>query len=247
MEPRSAPVGRRERAMADKRRRIMDAARSLFAERGIDGVTTQEIADDADVAVGTLFRYAASKAELLIMVQNEKFATAIDDGLRRVADLDTSTTCGTEVVMTLLTPVIVCVREHPENGRTYLHELVFGDPAEPHRTAGLAQAWRLETAVSEILQSSPRRDPESAATLARVVSSIIHVTATATQHLHESPAEILSAIRAQVTEILAETRTDASTTSRGESPPEAPVLTSSSTPVASVRTTTEGPRRFGPR
>jgi AcrR family transcriptional regulator len=75
------PVGRRERAKRDKRERIMAAARELFAERGVSGVTTQQIADRADVAIGTLYRYAATKAELPIMVQNEKFAAAIDDGL----------------------------------------------------------------------------------------------------------------------------------------------------------------------
>jgi AcrR family transcriptional regulator len=47
----------------------MAAARELFAERGVSGVTTQQIADRADVAIGTLYRYAATKAELLIMVQ----------------------------------------------------------------------------------------------------------------------------------------------------------------------------------
>jgi hypothetical protein len=27
--------------------------------------------------------------------------------------------------------VVACVREQVENGRTYLHELVFGDPSSP--------------------------------------------------------------------------------------------------------------------
>jgi AcrR family transcriptional regulator len=58
----------------------MAAARELFAERGVSGVTTRQIAGRADVAIGTLYRYAATKAELLIMVQNEKFAAAIDGG-----------------------------------------------------------------------------------------------------------------------------------------------------------------------
>ncbi|AUG29795.1 MULTISPECIES: TetR/AcrR family transcriptional regulator [Microbacterium] len=79
------PAGRRERAKEDKRRRIMDAARTLFAEHGVGGVTTQQIADRADVAIGTLYPYASTKAELLILVQNQKFATAIDDGLRSAA------------------------------------------------------------------------------------------------------------------------------------------------------------------
>jgi len=65
------PIGRRDRAKQDKHERIMTAARDLFAEQGVSGVTTQQIADRADVAIGTLYRYASTKARLLIMVQNE--------------------------------------------------------------------------------------------------------------------------------------------------------------------------------
>ena len=41
----------RERAKEDKRERIMAAARELFAEHGVSGVTTQQVADRADVAI----------------------------------------------------------------------------------------------------------------------------------------------------------------------------------------------------
>lgn len=56
------PIGRRERARQDKRERIMAAARELFAGHGVSGVTTQQIADRADVAIGTLYLYASTKA-----------------------------------------------------------------------------------------------------------------------------------------------------------------------------------------
>lgn len=201
--PRPAgSLGRRERAKADKRRRIMDAARALFAERGVCRVTTQEISERADVASGTLFRYAATKAELLIMVQNEKFAAAIDGGLVASEALERTGAAPIETVLALLAPVIDCVREHPENGRIYLHELVFGDPVEEHRSAGLAEAWRLEASVAHLLRVLPRTDFEIQATLARVVTSIIHVTMTATLHLRDSPAAVRAVIRQQVAAIL---------------------------------------------
>jgi len=41
----------------------MAAARELFAQRGVSGVTTQQIADRADVAIGTLYRYAATNIQ----------------------------------------------------------------------------------------------------------------------------------------------------------------------------------------
>ena len=51
----------------------------------------------------------------------------------------------------LIRPVVICVREHVENGRTYLHELVFGDPAEPYRREGLTLAARLEEGITRLL------------------------------------------------------------------------------------------------
>lgn len=214
----SAPPGRRERAMADKRRRIMDAARSLFVEKGVDGVTTQQIADEADVAIGTLFRYAASKAELLMMVQNEKFTDAVDEGVRAAR---ASTSPCLEVVMALLEPVIHCVREHPANGRVYLHELVFGDPSEVNRAAGLAQAWRLESAVAEIVHETTRADPDTAAAVARVVTAVIHVTMTATLHLDAPEHEVHEIIRTQLDAILPGGRPHTSSpTERTENPCE---------------------------
>ena len=55
----------RERSKLDKRRRIEEAAREVFAERGFDKATTREIARRAGVGVATLFVYAPDKAQLL--------------------------------------------------------------------------------------------------------------------------------------------------------------------------------------
>ena len=198
------PIGRRERAKEDKRERIMSAARELFAEHGVGGVTTRQIADRADVAIGTLYRYASTKAELLIMVQNHKFAAAIDDGLA-VADA-TAGRGALEEVIALIVPVVACIREQIENGRTYLHELVFGDPVEPYRRAGVALAARLEDGVTDVLTRDANIAAADAATLARVVTAIIHISTTVTLYAHRSDAAILADIRDQIRAILAPRR-----------------------------------------
>lgn len=66
--------------MREKKERIFAAAQQLFEDRGFSSVTTQEIAAAADVATGTLFRYAANKSELLLMVYNAKFREAMAEG-----------------------------------------------------------------------------------------------------------------------------------------------------------------------
>jgi TetR/AcrR family transcriptional regulator, mexJK operon transcriptional repressor len=51
-----------------KRRQILDAARQLFLERGVDGASTDGIAGAAGVSKETLYRYYPSKEELLVAV-----------------------------------------------------------------------------------------------------------------------------------------------------------------------------------
>ncbi len=65
---RSAAGSGRSRTSANAAGR---ARCELFAEPGVGGVTTQQVADRADVAIDTLYLYASTKAELLIMVQNQ--------------------------------------------------------------------------------------------------------------------------------------------------------------------------------
>lgn len=192
------PIGRRERAKRDKRERIMKAARELFAEHGVGGVTTQQIADHADVAIGTLFRYAATKAELLIMVQNEKFAAAIDSGLAAAAQAAAARRGVLDRVLALIAPVVECVREQVENGRAYLNELVVGDPAEPHRGEGLVISARFERGITDVLTGGGRVDCCDAATFARVITAIIHLSTTAAVSLHRSDDALLGDIQEQV-------------------------------------------------
>ena len=59
---------RRERNKQDKLRRIKEAARRLFYERGFEATTTQAIAEAADIGTGTLFSYVRVKEDLLLMV-----------------------------------------------------------------------------------------------------------------------------------------------------------------------------------
>ena len=61
-------LGLRERGKLEKRRRIKQAARDVFLEKGYDAATTREIAERAYVAIGTLFVYAKDQRDLLMML-----------------------------------------------------------------------------------------------------------------------------------------------------------------------------------
>jgi AcrR family transcriptional regulator len=65
------PASLREQNKIDKLRRIGEAARALFIEKGFDDATTREIALRAGVGIGTVFTYAENKRDLLFLIAND--------------------------------------------------------------------------------------------------------------------------------------------------------------------------------
>ena len=194
----SKPVGRRERNKQEKLDRITAAAQALFAERGVDEVTTQEIADRADIGAGTLFLYAKSKGELLLLVQNSTYAEALERGMSAAEGL-TDTLAG---VMAIVQPVVECNRKQIDNGRTYLREIVFGDPEEPHHRDALMLTVQTEQAIADVLRRDERIGAAEAATLAHIVSAIMFVSMAATINVANPVDDIVQEITDQVRVLL---------------------------------------------
>ena len=152
MTPTQAPpvlatVGRRARNKADKQQRIFEAASELFTGMGYSSVTTQMVADRADVGTGTLFRYASSKAELLMMVMNEQMRLDTRAGIAAAA----SGTSPTEAILSLLAPQIHLPLAFPENTAVYQREILFGTEQGQYRSEALARISELEEAIGDIL------------------------------------------------------------------------------------------------
>jgi TetR/AcrR family transcriptional regulator len=191
-------IGRRERNKQEKLDRITAAASELFAEYGVDEVTTQQIAEKADIGTGTLFLYAKNKGELLLLVQNSTYAEALAEGKAAAEEVPGVL----DAVMAIIGPVVACNRKQIDNGRTYLREMVFGDPAEPHHHEALALNVQTEQAVAAVLQRDQRIDTETAATLAHVVASVMFLSMAATVNIGHTVDEILNEIRGQIQVLL---------------------------------------------
>jgi AcrR family transcriptional regulator len=198
MSPASQPVGRRERNKQDKLDRIVAAASELFSRHGVDEVTTQQIADRADIGTGTLFLYAKTKGELLLLVQNTRYAEALERGRA-----DAATVPGVlDAVLAIVRPIVECNRTQIDNGRTYLREMVFGDPAEPSHGEALGIVAQTEQAVAAVLRRDDRVTQGDAATLARIVSAVMFLSMASSVNIASSVEQIVRDIRGQVAVLL---------------------------------------------
>ncbi|MBK1788674.1 cholesterol catabolism transcriptional regulator KstR [Prauserella cavernicola] len=75
------PIGGEElgsAAQRDRRKRILDATLALAAKGGYDAVQMRTVAERADVALGTLYRYFPSKIHLLVSGLAREFERAQD-------------------------------------------------------------------------------------------------------------------------------------------------------------------------
>lgn len=163
--------GRRERKKQDTQRRIFEVADTLFAEKGYPAVTTQEIAEAADIGAGTLFRYVGNKAELLIMVMNERLRLGAEDGLEIARAGGTPT----EAIFALVEPLIQAAQTQPENTSVFQREVLFGVDG-PYRAEAVQRIQELEDAIVEILARHVGPQPARAdVDLRRVAGTIFSV------------------------------------------------------------------------
>lgn len=172
-------LGRRERNKADKRRRITQAAAELFAGQGYARTTTQQVAGAADVAEGTVFRYAASKPELLLMVLNEQMRPLLAEGRDRAA----SAPSVAEAILDVLAPLVDLAGSQPQNAGPFLREVLFGDDG-PHRQESIALVDEAVSAIAALLAPRLRGLPDGldlrgaarwifSALVTEVVSSVV--------------------------------------------------------------------------
>lgn len=61
-------VARRERRVRRRQEEILEAAASVFAEKGYAAATTREIAAAADIAEGSLYNYFGGKRDMLVAI-----------------------------------------------------------------------------------------------------------------------------------------------------------------------------------
>ncbi|MDY6898018.1 MAG: TetR/AcrR family transcriptional regulator [Cyanobacteriota bacterium] len=78
--------GRRARRQAETRKRLLTAARQVFADTGVANATIAQIAKTADLGFGTFYLHFQTKEEAYLAVINEGFAE-LDEQLDEILEV----------------------------------------------------------------------------------------------------------------------------------------------------------------
>lgn len=84
-------MSKRRQNNTEQRARILDAARALFSERGVDDVTMADVAAEAGVARSTVFNQFGSKHALMVGITERVRAVYVDLLDQALADRETPT------------------------------------------------------------------------------------------------------------------------------------------------------------
>ena len=160
-----AADGALAKSQAARRRRVLDATLALAAGGGFDGVQMRDVATEAGVALGTVYRYFESKERLLLEANVEQVealrerladrppagATAVDrvvDVLRRASRTQTRQPDATAAMVRALGSARPEVSDAVERVSTAMTGIITramheGDPSERDRAVArvLSQVW----------------------------------------------------------------------------------------------------------
>ena len=110
-------------AQRDRRKRILDATIALATQGGYDAVQMRTVAENADVALGTLYRYFPSKIHLLVSGLAREFEQAQEKLDRRQIPGDTPN----ERVLFVLGRVTRTLQRYPELTEAMTRAFMFAD------------------------------------------------------------------------------------------------------------------------
>lgn len=79
-------TGLRDRQKADRNRRILEAATTLFRQQGYDSARIEDIAEMAEVSVGTLYNYYQNKGDILVATVSMEVTEVLEAGEMIVAN-----------------------------------------------------------------------------------------------------------------------------------------------------------------
>lgn len=129
-------MGRRDDKKDQKRARIVAAAAALFAKQGFDATTTRQIAEKARIAAGTLFLYAPTKTDIVMMVFEDTIGRALEEAIATLpAPAGPDGRAVTAQLLHLYRAFFAVYEDNPRLARVFVKELLWleGDSRDKRR------------------------------------------------------------------------------------------------------------------
>jgi AcrR family transcriptional regulator len=158
-EPDGGSVAQRER-----RKRILDATLALASKGGYDAVQMRAVAERADVALGTLYRYFPSKIHLLVSGLAREFERAQDRLDRSPIPGDTAY----ERMLYVLGRVTRSMQREPLLTEAMTRAFMFADPSAATEVNTVAQM--MEDMLTKAMHDGEPTADERA--IARVIGDV---------------------------------------------------------------------------
>src|SRR5579859_2543359 len=154
-----APAAQRER-----RQRILDATLALAAKGGYDAVQMRAVAELADVALGTLYRYFPSKIHLLVAALAREFERTRARLDRRPVPGDTPE----DRVVNVLHRVTKNMQRDPLISEAMTRAFMFADLSAAAEVNAVATL--MERILTDAMRPGPPTDDERA--IARIIGDV---------------------------------------------------------------------------
>jgi TetR/AcrR family transcriptional regulator, cholesterol catabolism regulator len=153
-------------AQRDRRKRILDATITLASRGGFDAVQMRTVAEQADVALGTLYRYFPSKIHLLVSALGREFERAEAD----TRDKPIPGATAHERVMFLLNRTTEGLQRDPNLTEALTRAFMFADASV--KTDILAVGMLVTTMLTRAMHPGQTEVGEDDVAVARVIGDV---------------------------------------------------------------------------
>ena len=151
-------------AQRERRKRILDATLALASKGGYDAVQMREVAERADVALGTLYRYFPSKIHLLVSGLIREFEGTKEKLDRRPIPGDSPA----ERIIYVLNKVTKTMQREPLLTEAITRAFMFADPSAAAEVNAVAAL--MEQMLTDAMHDGEPTPDERA--IARVIGDV---------------------------------------------------------------------------
>jgi TetR/AcrR family transcriptional regulator, cholesterol catabolism regulator len=151
-------------AQRDRRKRILDATLALASKGGYEAVQMRAVAERADVALGTLYRYFPSKIHLLVSALAREFERAQEKLDRSPIPGDTAY----DRMLFVLGKITRSMQREPLLIEAMTRAFMFADPSAASEVNAVARIME-EMLTTAMHEGEPTADEQA---IARVIGDV---------------------------------------------------------------------------